>query len=129
MPTKRPGDTLRLAAQDLIVALKNEPNKAPIDLNKRHTTSLRQLAGLFNSMTTVDDGEKEISQPPRVLRYGNKKTTEPSSSHDTTAPRVVDLQKRIHQRNTRNNTPVSLIEKVKEMRLNMTPSIKPAQPH
>ena len=57
MPSIEPGDTIRLAAQDLIVALKNGPKKAPIDLNERHKTSLRQLAELFNSMTAVDDGE------------------------------------------------------------------------
>ena len=65
-------------------------------------------------MTVVDDGEYENAQPLRVIGDGNKKTIEPSSSHDTTAPRVVNLQKRIQQRTTRNNTPVLLIEEVKE---------------
>ena len=88
----KPGDTIRLSAQDLIVALKNGPKKSPIDLNKRHTSSLMQLAELFNSMTVVDDGDNENSQPPRVIGDGNKNITEPSSLHDITAPRVVNLQ-------------------------------------
>ena len=53
----KPGDTIQLAAQGLIVALKNGTNKAPIDLNEWQTASLRQLAELFNLMTAVDDGE------------------------------------------------------------------------
>ena len=114
MPAIKPGDTIRLAAQDLIVALKNGTNKAPIDLNERHTTALRQLAELFNSMIGEDDGENENAQPPRVIGDVNKKTTEPSSSHDITAPRVVNQQKRIHQQTTCNNTPVSIIEEVNE---------------
>ena len=114
MPAIEPGYTIQLAAQDLIMVLKNGQNKAPIDLNERHTAALRKLAQLFNSMTAVDDGENENAQLPRVIGGGNKKTTEPSSSHDTTALRVVSQQKRIHQQTTRNNTPVSLIEEVNE---------------
>ena len=47
LPAIEPGDTIRLAAQDLIVAIEKMSN-APIDLNPKHTQALRQLATIFN---------------------------------------------------------------------------------
>jgi hypothetical protein len=47
MPAIEPGDTVRLAAQDLIGAMPKLSN-APIDLNPKHTQALRQLTEIFS---------------------------------------------------------------------------------
>jgi hypothetical protein len=97
MPAVDPGDTVRLAAQDLITALNNLNPNAPIDLEPRHSQALRDLSNIFQqSIKQTSEGEGES---PRVA-------TEPSTSHNTTAPRVVQLAPRIHQRTTRRNTPI-----------------------
>jgi hypothetical protein len=96
MPTVEPGDTIRLAAQDLITALKNPHPNAPINLKPRHNQALRDLLTIFqSSIKQTSEGEAES---PRVA-------SEPSTSHDATAPRVIRLAPRIHQRQTRHNTP------------------------
>jgi hypothetical protein len=96
MPTVEPGDTVCLAAQDLITALNNPQPNAPIDLEPRHNQALRDLSNIFQqSVKQTSEGD---GKSPRVA-------TEPSTSHDTTAPRVLRLAPRIHQRRTRSNTP------------------------
>ena len=47
MPAIEPGDTVRLAAQDLIGAMPKLSN-APIDLNPKHTQALRPLTEIFS---------------------------------------------------------------------------------
>jgi hypothetical protein len=95
MPAVDPGDTVRLAAQDLITALNNPNPKAPIDLEPRHNQALQDLSNIFQqSIKQTSEGE---GKSPRVA-------VEPSTSHNTTAPRVVRLAPRIHQRRTRSNT-------------------------
>jgi hypothetical protein len=82
MPTVDPGDTIRLAAQDLITALKNPHPNAPIDLEPRHNQALRELSDIFQaSIKQTSEGETES---PRVA-------SEPSTSHDATALRVIRL--------------------------------------
>jgi hypothetical protein len=97
MPAINPGDTIRLAAQDLITALQNPHPHAPIDLEPRHNQALRDLANIFQ--TTIKQTSEGDGSPARV-------DNEPSTSNDTTAPSVVRLAPRIHQRQTRRNTPV-----------------------
>jgi hypothetical protein len=55
MPAIEPGDTIRLAAQDLIKAIQNRNKQAPINLQHKHTEALRQLADIFNQATTSQD--------------------------------------------------------------------------
>ena len=62
MPAIEPGATLRLAAQDLIAAIKNL-KKTPIDLKPRFTAALRQLSSIFNE--SIDE-EQEEQPVPRV---------------------------------------------------------------
>jgi hypothetical protein len=76
MPAVEPGDTVRLAAQDLITALSNPNPQAPIDLEPRHNQdqALRDLSNIFQAsikQTSEGDGES-----PRVA-------VEPSTSHNT----------------------------------------------
>ncbi|KAL7501856.1 hypothetical protein ACHAXN_000039, partial [Cyclotella atomus] len=49
MPTVDPGDTVRLAAQDLITTLQNPNPNAPIDLQPRHNQALCDLSNIFQS--------------------------------------------------------------------------------
>jgi hypothetical protein len=97
MPAIEPGDTIRLAAQDLIKAIKNKNSKAPINLEPRHTEALRQLADIFNQVTKVDE-EKENTAPPRVNKHA------PPRVNNSQSPRVA-APKRVHLRRTRNNIP------------------------
>ena len=95
MPAVAPGDTIRMAAQDLIHALKNPHPNAPVNLEPVHNQALRDLASIFDQ--TVTDN-KHTSE-------GEQSTITPSTSHDTTAPRVLRTKPRVHQRITRRNTP------------------------
>jgi hypothetical protein len=104
MPAIEPGDTIRLAAQDLITALRNKHSKAPINLDHSHTSALRQLTEIFHTLETVNE---EKDTPPRV--HGQPARVQPSTSHDATAPRVVAQQPRVHQRTTRANKPMPAI--------------------
>ena len=47
MPAIEPGDTIRPAAQDLIIAIQNRHKQASINLTPQHTEALRQLAEIF----------------------------------------------------------------------------------
>jgi hypothetical protein len=136
LPAIEPGDTVRLAAQDLIVAIEKMSN-APIDLNPKHTQALRQLATIFNEAARVDE-DKENTTPPRVNKSAEQmintsnsaprvnnnttasKTTQPSTSFDATSPRVLRLQPRVHERTTRNNTPMPTIHEESKQALQRT---------
>jgi hypothetical protein len=61
MPAIEPGDTIRLAAQDLIAALRLKHSKAPINLEPSHTAALRELATIFDTVTKVTDNDSEPS--------------------------------------------------------------------
>ena len=89
MPAIEPGSTLRLAAQDLIQAIKNL-KKAPIDLNPRYTSALRQLATIFEETTVETEEATDNQAVPRV--HSDKQVPrvhEPSTSHNPTSPRVL----------------------------------------
>jgi hypothetical protein len=91
MPNVDPGDTIRLAAQDLIHALQNPSPKAPVDLEPLHNQALRDLSNIFQAAVkkTSSISEGEENTPPRVAN-------QPSTSNDTTAPRVIRALPRIH---------------------------------
>jgi hypothetical protein len=97
MPAVDPDDTIRMAEQDLIIALQNSNPKAPVDLEPRHNQALCDLSNIFNqNIKHTSEGAVKV---PRVAN-------EPSTSHNATAPRVLRTTPRIHQCQTRNNTPV-----------------------
>jgi hypothetical protein len=101
MPAIEPGDTIRLAAQDLIVALRNKHSKAPMRTTPHG--SITTTCSNFETVTAVDTPETRVEEPvPRVQ--------EPSTSHDATAPRVLRQLRPVHQCHTRNNTPINLQE-------------------
>eukprot|EP00956_Cyclotella_meneghiniana_P023732 scaffold46788_cov45-Cyclotella_meneghiniana.AAC.2 len=99
MPAIEPGDTIRLAAQDLIQAMQNRNKHAPIDLMPKHTVALRQLIDIFKDTTEAAEGNPTLA--PRV--------PEPSSSIDATNPDRLRQQPRVHSRRTRRNTPMPAI--------------------
>eukprot|EP00804_Cyclotella_cryptica_P022237 CCRYP_017934-RA/>CCRYP_017934-RA protein AED:0.24 eAED:0.19 QI:0/0/0/1/1/1/2/0/738 len=112
MPAIEPGDTVRLAAQDLITAIKTMTT-APLMLTPLHTTALRQLADIFATSTNVDQSTSttqaapvprvhHTTPPPRV----SHKTTAPSTSANPTDPATLRIQRHVHSRRTRNNTPI-----------------------
>ncbi|KAL7503295.1 hypothetical protein ACHAXN_001248 [Cyclotella atomus] len=96
-----PGDTILLAAQDLIVALRQKHSKALVNLDPRHTEALHRLLEIFETVTTVDAPEPRVEAPVRRVQ-------EPSTSHDATALRALRETRPTHQSHTRNNTPVNL---------------------
>jgi hypothetical protein len=113
MPAIEPGDTIRLAAQDLITAMQTLSN-APIDLNPKHTQALRKLTEIFNEAARIDNADKENNPPPRVNTQPARVNhpaprVQPSTSHDPTSPKVLATQPRVHQRVTRQNTPMPTI--------------------
>jgi DNA primase len=122
MPAIEPGDTIRLAAQDLTKAIQNRNKQAPINLQHKHTEELRQLADIFNQATTSQDEEEP-----------SERVAKPSTSHDPTAQEVLRSQPRIHQRVTRRNTPMpevieeSFENEVLEEKENIQPNPTPVQ--
>ena len=98
MPQISPGDTICMAAQDLIVALQNPNPQAPIDLEPKHNDALKTLAAIFHDTVKKiqPSSEGEVASPRVNLK--------PSTSHDTTSPRTLRIMTRTHQRKTRNNT-------------------------
>jgi hypothetical protein len=129
MPAIEPGDTVRLAAQDLIKAL-NTNSKAPLNLEPKHTEALRLLADIFQE-AIPKEGNAVNTPPPRVYT--------PSTSNDATAPRVVAKQPRIHQRVTRRNKPIIepvikdeeeeiLFEEVVQEKAIIQPVVPPTRP-
>jgi hypothetical protein len=99
MPAIEPGDTVRLAAQDLITTLQNKNKLAPFNLTPRHMEALQQLADIFCEAAGIAKTHNEYTQP-RV---------QPSSSYNHTSPRVLKEQKTIHQHVTRCNQPVPTV--------------------
>jgi hypothetical protein len=110
MPAIKPGDTIQLAAQDLIAALRLKHSKAPINLEPNHTAALRELAAIFDTVTKVTDDDNEPA--PRVKASALR--VQPSTSHDATSPRVIAQQPQVHQRTTRRNTPMPTIHETVE---------------
>ena len=101
MPQISPGDTIPMAAQDLIVALQNPNPQAPINLEPKHNNALKTLAAIFHdTVKNIQPSSEGEVASPRV-------NLQPSTSHDTTSPRTLRLITRIHQRKTRNNTPIT----------------------
>jgi plastocyanin len=118
MPAIEPSDTIRLAEQDLIKAIQNKHQTAPISLTTKHTEALRQLAGIFaEAAGTASENSYEL---PRV-QVGNKvqQSNKPSTSHNATAPRVLNKQHQVHERATHSNTPMHTI--VEEPSVHMHP--------
>ena len=134
MPAIEPGDTVRLAAQDLIVAMQKLTN-APIDLNPKHTEALRQLTSIFNEAARLADDKENSSAPrvhntsvprvnptplPRVHTANKEKPLQPSTSTNSTSPKVLATTPRVHQRHTRNNTPMPTIHEESKQSLQRT---------
>ena len=114
LPAIEPGDTIRLAAQDLIAAIQKYTN-GPINLNPRYTEALRQLSTIFNEAARADESLQENDQAQRVnqqlqrVKTQTQRVVKPSSSHDATSPKTLASQPRIHQRVTRANKPLETI--------------------
>ena len=99
-PTIEPGDTIRLAAQDLIAAIEQNNNLAPISLHHKHTEALRNLAAIFAD--TIKEPEQAL---PRVETAVPRVHSTPTTSSEPTAPRHLKQMKFVHQRVTRSNKP------------------------
>eukprot|EP00804_Cyclotella_cryptica_P013964 CCRYP_002495-RA/>CCRYP_002495-RA protein AED:0.17 eAED:0.08 QI:0/0/0/1/1/1/3/0/1003 len=108
MPAIEPGDTARLAAQDLITAIKTL-STAPMTLSAQHTTALRQLADIFSTTAAVNTKEPSTIATP-VTRVAAPapppRVSAPSTSVDPTEPTNLRTQRFVHQRHTRSNTPM-----------------------
>eukprot|EP00804_Cyclotella_cryptica_P000709 CCRYP_000992-RA/>CCRYP_000992-RA protein AED:0.49 eAED:0.36 QI:0/0/0/1/0/0/4/0/407 len=108
MPAIEPGDTVRLAAQDLITAIKTL-STAPMTLSAQHTTALRQLADIFSTTAAVNTKEPSTIATP-VTRVAAPapppRVSAPSTSVDPTEPTNLRTQRFVHQRHTRSNTPM-----------------------
>jgi hypothetical protein len=122
LPHVDPGNTICMAAQDLIQALQNPSPKAPVDLKPHHNQALRDLSNIFQDAVkkSAPISEGEENTPPRVAN-------QPSTSNDTKSPRVVRALPRLHQCITRNKSPLPPIKEVERGR-SSTPS-KTSQKH
>eukprot|EP00804_Cyclotella_cryptica_P018372 CCRYP_015481-RA/>CCRYP_015481-RA protein AED:0.17 eAED:0.17 QI:0/0/0/1/1/1/2/0/862 len=109
MPAIEPGDTVRLAAQDLITAIKTL-STAPMTLSAQHKTALRQLADIFSTTAAVNTKEPSTITTP-VTRVAAPapppRVSTPSTSVDPTDPTNLRTQRFVHQRHTRSNTPMT----------------------
>eukprot|EP00804_Cyclotella_cryptica_P024369 CCRYP_020067-RA/>CCRYP_020067-RA protein AED:0.42 eAED:0.30 QI:0/0/0/1/0/0/2/0/521 len=101
-PTIEPGDTIRLAAQDLIAAMKQTDKNAPISLHHKHTEALRKLASIFAEAA----GETEHSLPRfEGAASSSRVPHRPTTSTEPTAPSKIKRTRFVHQRVTRSNVP------------------------
>ena len=99
-PTIEPGDTIRLAAQDLNPAIKQNTKTAPISLHHKHTEALRKLANIFAEAA----GETEHALP-RVEQTVPRVQNRPTTSTEPTAPSRLKQTRFVHQRVTRRTKP------------------------
>eukprot|EP00804_Cyclotella_cryptica_P020908 CCRYP_009248-RA/>CCRYP_009248-RA protein AED:0.33 eAED:0.26 QI:0/0/0/1/1/1/2/0/567 len=134
MPAIEPGDTIRLAAQDLISAIKNM-STAPLTLTAQHTAALRQLADIFNSSTNATEQTVSTHSHPvtRVPRSSPAPRVElpiatPSTSTNPTNPDTLRTQRHVHSRRTRNNTPIDEAPLNTGERHDTTPTPKQQRP-
>ncbi len=97
VPTIAEHDRTLLAAADLIQVLEAS---LPLSTEEkiRHTKIIEQLTEI------LQDGP-----PPRVDEGPPPRVDNPSTSTDAKAPRVVQKATRIHQHQTRRNTPIEII--------------------
>ncbi len=83
-PTIEPGDTIRLAAQDLIAAIKQNTKRIPISLHHKHTEALQKLANIF-----AETAGKTEHTLPRVEQPVPRVTNSPTTSTEPTAPSTI----------------------------------------
>jgi len=95
MPTISEEDGTVLAAEELVKALSNKALKLNTEDTLRHAKVLQKLTAIIAN-----------KPPQRVAMQTPQRVDGPSTSNDTTAPRIVRTAKRIHQRKTRSNTPM-----------------------
>ena len=97
-----------MAAQDLIMALHNRHQTAPINKAPKHMAALQQLAQIFaEAAGTTND---EYNGPLRVNKESSQTTTTaPSTSQNATSLMVIAKQPRVHQQQTRANNPMPTI--------------------
>ncbi len=76
----------------------------------QHIKVLKQLTAIINGEAPRVDGQ----QPPRVAAQQPRRVGNPTTSNDTTDPKVIRRAPRIHQRHTRNNAPIETIVEEEE---------------
>ena len=87
-------DEAIIAGTSLLQAL-GHPTPQKIAQRRDHVTIIKRLQDILRGLP-----------PPRVSTAGPPRVSPPSSSEDTTSPRVVRQQTLVHQRHTRNNKPI-----------------------
>ena len=105
MPAISEGDKTVEAAADLLKKMKME-------LPPSVKGKLQWLEIIKKLRTTLSNGEQRVATqgPPRVAEQGRPRVTgEVTTSTSPTCPRILRTKPRIHQRQTRRNTPVTEI--------------------
>ena len=102
VPTISEADRTLLAAAELINIIDTSATLATKEKIK-HAQILKELTAILKNEPV-----------PRVEDKAEPRVGRPSSSNDTTAPKVVRAAKRIHLRRTRRNTPMETIPETAE---------------
>ena len=97
MPTFTPEQHAREVKSELIEAMQNLSTKTRTKLVKE----------LTKQITTIQTENKQADNVDDNQRIGN--TPEVTSSTNPTSPNNVIMAPRVHQRNTRNNTPMATL--------------------
>ena len=109
MPTVNPNDAARNTVYGLINLRQITNKNGTLNIKPTHRHKLEMLAKKFN-MTMTPQRVKDNITPLRVKTYNTpprvKATNTPTYSIDTTSPYHVNIQKKIHQKVTRKNTPI-----------------------
>ena len=98
LPTISEADETIIAAEELIQHLGNKNIQLECEQKLKHAKILQQLTAILKN-----------APPQRVALPALQRVDVPSTSNDTTAPRIVREAPRIHQRHTRRNTPMPAI--------------------
>ena len=98
MPTISEGDETIIAAEELVRELSDGNKKLKCEQKLEYAKILKQLTDILKHRP-----------PQRVAPETPQRVDVPSTSNDTTAPRVVKTTRQVHQRHTRSNTPMETI--------------------
>ena len=111
MPTISEEDETLIAAQELVNELADGDKKLNCEQKLKYAKVLKQLTNILKRrppQRVVPGAPQRVDVPPTPNSSPQRVGT-PSSSNDTTAPRNTKSIKQIHQRRTRNNTPMETI--------------------
>ena len=111
MPTISEEDETLIAAQELVNEMADGEKKLNCEQKLKYAKVLKQLTNILKHRPPqrVVPGAPQRVNVPSTSNNSPQRVGTPSTSNDPTAPRNTKTSRQIHQRHTRNNTPMETI--------------------